>query len=95
MGKSIRHLAADAILAALEESNPGRIDALYVGNMISGEVAGQEHLGALIADFVGLRGVEAVKVEAACGSGRRGAHGIHGGGRRTVPISSSRRAWRR
>jgi acetyl-CoA C-acetyltransferase len=37
--------------------------------MISGEAAGQEHLGALIADFVGLRGVEAVKVEAACGSG--------------------------
>ncbi len=67
--KSLRHLAADAILAALREANPGRIDALYVGNMISGEAAGQEHLGALIADFVGLRGVEAVKVEAACGSG--------------------------
>lgn len=67
--KSIRHLAADAILAAFREANPGRIDAIYVGNMMSGEAAGQEHLGALIADFVGLRGVEAVKVEAACGSG--------------------------
>lgn len=67
--KSIRHLAADAILAAFKEANPGRIDAIYVGNMISGETVGQEHLGALIADFVGLRGVEAVKVEAACGSG--------------------------
>lgn len=67
--KSIRHLAADAILAALEEANPGRVDAIYIGNMISGESVGQEHLGALIADFVGLRGVEAVKVEAACGSG--------------------------
>ena len=68
-GRSLRHLAADAILAALAEANPGRIDAVYVGNMISGEAAEQEHLGALIADFVGLRGVEAVKVEAACGSG--------------------------
>jgi len=29
----------------------------------------QENLGALIADWVGLRGVEAFKVEAACGSG--------------------------
>ena len=67
--KSLRHLAADAILGAFREANPGRIDAIYVGNMISGEAAGQEHLGALIADFVGLRGVEAVKVEAACGSG--------------------------
>jgi acetyl-CoA C-acetyltransferase len=37
--------------------------------MLSGEIAGQEHLGALIADFVGLRGIEACKVEAACGSG--------------------------
>lgn len=67
--KSLRHLAADAILAAFKDANPGRIDAMYVGNMISGETVGQEHLGALIADFVGLRGIEAVKVEAACGSG--------------------------
>jgi acetyl-CoA C-acetyltransferase len=37
--------------------------------MLSGEIAGQEHLGALIADFCGLRGMEAVKVEAACASG--------------------------
>jgi acetyl-CoA C-acetyltransferase len=45
------------------------VDALYVGNMLSGELTGQEHIGALVADFAGLRGVEAVKVEAACGSG--------------------------
>jgi len=37
--------------------------------MLSGELAGQEHLGALVADFAGLRGIEAVKVEAACASG--------------------------
>jgi len=40
-----------------------------VGNMLSGELSGQEHLGALVADFAGLRGTEAVKIEAACGSG--------------------------
>jgi acetyl-CoA C-acetyltransferase len=44
-------------------------DALYVGNMLSGELEGQEHLGALCADFTGLRGIEALKVEAACASG--------------------------
>jgi acetyl-CoA C-acetyltransferase len=44
-------------------------DALYVGNMLSGELEGQEHLGALVADFAGLRGIEAFKIEAACGSG--------------------------
>ena len=37
--------------------------------MLSGELAGQEHLGALMADFVGWRGVEALKIEAACASG--------------------------
>ncbi len=67
--KSLRHLAGDAVLAAMRDAGIERADALYVGNMLSGELNGQEHLGALIADFVGLRGVEAVKVEAACGSG--------------------------
>ncbi len=69
--RSLRHLAGEAILAAMEDAGiePRAVEALYVGNMLSGVLTGQEHLGALIADFVGLRGVEAVKVEAACGSG--------------------------
>jgi acetyl-CoA C-acetyltransferase len=68
-GKSLRHLAHDAIMPALDDAGIETADALYVGNMLSGELGGQEHLGALIADFVGLRGIEAMKVEAACGSG--------------------------
>jgi acetyl-CoA C-acetyltransferase len=68
-GKALRHLAADAVLAAMRDAGIDRADALYVGNMLSGVIAGQEHLGALIADFVGLRGIEAFKVEAACASG--------------------------
>jgi acetyl-CoA C-acetyltransferase len=69
--RSLRHLAGDAILAAMEDAGlePSGVDALYVGNMLSGLLTGQEHLGPLVADFVGLRGIEAVKVEAACGSG--------------------------
>ena len=67
--KSLRHLAADAVLGAMRDAGIDRADALYVGNMLSGEIAGQEHLGALIADFVGLRGIEAYKIEAACASG--------------------------
>lgn len=66
---SVRHLAGQAVLAAMKDAGVERVDALYVGNMIAGETAGQEHLGALIADFVGLRGIEAMRVEAACGSG--------------------------
>lgn len=68
-GKSLRHLAHDAIMAALADAGIEHADALYVGNMLSGELSGQEHLGALISDFVGLRGIEALKVEAACASG--------------------------
>ena len=67
--KSLRHLAHDAIVAALRDAGIEQADALYVGNMLSGELAEQEHLGALFADFVGLRGIEAFKIEAACASG--------------------------
>jgi acetyl-CoA C-acetyltransferase len=63
--KSLRHLAHDAIMAAMKDAGIETADALYVGNMLSGQLAGQEHLGALIADFIGLRGIEALKVEAA------------------------------
>ena len=67
--KSLKDLAAEAILAAIKDAQVERVDALYIGNMCSGTLNGQEHLGALISDWVGLRGVEAVKIEAACGSG--------------------------
>ncbi|HEY67814.1 MAG TPA: thiolase domain-containing protein [Thermoflexia bacterium] len=68
-GVSLRHLALEAVQAAMTDAGVTRADALYVGNMLSGELAGQEHLGALVADFAGLRGIEAFKIEAACGSG--------------------------
>ena len=67
--KSLRVLAGEAILAALNDAYIDRADGLFVGNMLSGILNRQENLGALIADWVGLRGTEAVKVEAACGSG--------------------------
>jgi acetyl-CoA C-acetyltransferase len=81
--RSLRHLAGDAVLAAMADAGVERADALYVGNMLSGLLTGQEHLGALVADFVGLRGIEAIKVEAACGSGaaalRQGYAAVAGG----------------
>jgi acetyl-CoA C-acetyltransferase len=64
----LRELAAEAALAALNDAGNPPVDALYVGNMLSGTLANQEHLGALIAEHTGLTGIEAVKVEAACGS---------------------------
>lgn len=67
--KSLRELAGEAIFAALNDAKREAADGLYVGNMMSGILSKQESLGALIADWIGLRGIEAVKVEAACGSG--------------------------
>lgn len=66
--KSLRQLAYEALTGAMRDANIERVDALYVGNMLSGEISGQAHLGSLVADFAGLRGVEAIKVEAACAS---------------------------
>jgi acetyl-CoA C-acetyltransferase len=67
--KSIRDIAVDAILAALQDSGRESAEGLFVGNMMSGVINGQNNLAPMIADWAGLKGVEAVKVEAACGSG--------------------------
>ncbi len=67
--KSLRVLAGEAVFAALADAGRDRVDGLFIGNMLSGPLNRQENLGALISDWVGLRGVEAVKIEAACGSG--------------------------
>src|SRR5262245_33858672 len=72
---SLRELALQAVQAAQHDqqiqagSRPARPEALFVGNMLAGELSGQEHLGALVADIVGLRGIEATTVEAAGASG--------------------------
>jgi len=72
---SLRELALQAILAAQQDwaqhagSGLPRPEALFVGNMLAGELSGQEHLGALVADYAGLRGIEAATVEAAGASG--------------------------
>ncbi|HEY3355284.1 MAG TPA: thiolase domain-containing protein [Polyangia bacterium] len=67
--RSLRDLATEAILAARRDAGVEQVDALYVGNMLAGPLTGQAHLGALVSDAAGLRGVEAVTIEAACGSG--------------------------
>ncbi len=66
-----RYLGAAAVHAALADAGieAAQIDALYVGNMLSGMLAKQQQLGALVADYAGLAGIEAVTVEAACASG--------------------------
>ena len=65
---SLRDLAVTACRAAMQDAGIANVDGIYVGNMTSGRLNQQRHLGALVADFLGQKGVEAVKMEAACGS---------------------------
>lgn len=66
---SLRDLAVEAGVAALRDAGVDRIDAVFVGNMLSGQVARQENLGALVVDWMGQLPAEGYKVEAACASG--------------------------
>ncbi len=67
--KSLRELAGEAALCALEASECNRVDAVYVGNMMSSSANHQQHLGPYIADWIGMRYAEAFRIEAACSSG--------------------------
>ena len=62
---SLRHLALQAIELAVQDAGGLQPDALFVGNMLAPALTGQTHLGVLIADFAGLRGIEASAFEAA------------------------------
>lgn len=66
---SLRHLAFNALTAAVADAGIERPDALFVANMLAPRLNHQQQLGALIADFCGWRGIEATTVEAACASG--------------------------
>ncbi len=66
-----RELIAEAGLKAIVESGLERkdIEAVYGGTMASGRFLGQEHVGALIAEQLGLNPIPATRLEAACASG--------------------------
>ncbi|MCJ7702236.1 MAG: thiolase domain-containing protein, partial [Anaerolineales bacterium] len=67
--KSLLSMAGEAVFAALADAGRESTEAVYVGNMLSGILEKQEHFGTMVADWIGMRGLEAMKIEAACGSG--------------------------
>jgi acetyl-CoA C-acetyltransferase len=69
--KNFKELVAEAGIKAIEDSGLHRkdIQAVYGGCMASGRFIGQEHIGALIADQLGLNPIASTRVEAACASG--------------------------
>lgn len=64
----IHDLAVQAGRAALENAGLSQVDMIYVGNMTSDGLNQQNQLGTKVADYLGMAGVEAVHLEAACGS---------------------------
>jgi acetyl-CoA C-acetyltransferase len=53
----------------MQDAGMDKVDALFVGNMLSPLIDGQNQLGTYFSDWIGLWKQEAVKVEAACASG--------------------------
>ena len=76
--KSLRDLAVEAGLKALEDAGicADSIQVIFGGNMSAGSFVGQDHVGALIADFAGLaeHGIPAMRIESACASGAAALH---------------------
>jgi len=66
---SLRELGGNAAFAAMHDAGTDKVDALFVGNMLSPMVSAQNQLGAFFSDWIGLWNQESVKVEAACASG--------------------------
>ena len=67
--KSLKELAGEACISALLDAGEVHVDSIFVGNMLSGMLSKQENVGVAISDWLDLPAEEAIKVEAACGSG--------------------------
>ncbi|MEP0813115.1 MAG: thiolase domain-containing protein [bacterium] len=67
--RSLRDLWVEAALNAINDAGVDHVDSMYVGCMTPGLFVGQEHLGSLLADYLGITPVPATRVESACASG--------------------------
>ncbi len=68
--RSLQDLATEAGKAAIVDAGIPlhHIGAVFVGNFVGGILTGQELLGPIVAWNLGLRSIEAMKIEAACAS---------------------------
>jgi len=66
---SMRDLFVEAALGAIDDAGVDHIDSMYVGSMSPGLFVGQEHIGPMMADYLGVAPCPATRVESACASG--------------------------
>ena len=67
--KSTRDIFVESALLAMDDAGIDKLDAMYIGSMSPGLFASQEHLGSVLADYLGQRHISATRVESACASG--------------------------
>ena len=65
----LRELAYAALQDALRDAGELKPQSLFVSNMLAPTLSNQAHIGALLVDYAGLAGIEAVTIEAAGASG--------------------------
>ena len=66
---SLRDMFVEAALEAIKDAGVDHLDGMYVGSMTPGLFVGQEHLGSMLADYLGMKGLPGTRVESACASG--------------------------
>ncbi|MEM4466600.1 MAG: beta-ketoacyl synthase N-terminal-like domain-containing protein [Nitrososphaerota archaeon] len=88
---SLEQLVTEASLKALDDAGLESVDAIYVGSMLSEILQEQGHLGAVLAEELGLSGIPAMSVEAATASGAAsiyvGAREIESGRAKAVLVA--------
>ena len=67
--KSLRQMFVETAYEAIADAGIEKLDGMYVGSMSPGLFVGQEHIGALLADYLGQKNIPAARVESACASG--------------------------
>ena len=67
--KSLRDIYVESALLAIDDAGVDHIDSMYVGCMSSGLFCCQEHIGSVLADYLGQRFIPSTRVESACASG--------------------------
>jgi acetyl-CoA C-acetyltransferase len=67
--KSARDIFVESALLAMDDAGADSLQAMYVGSMSPGLFAAQEHLGSVLADYLGQKNISGTRVESACASG--------------------------
>lgn len=89
--KSLYDLAQEAVDNAIAQAKieNGQIDAIFVANMLGGNLHGQNHLGPVVSSMLGLN-CPSYSVEAACASGgiaiNLACQGLEGGSFKNVLV---------